>query len=325
MEAFLGGDEATTAFCLDDDDYATLQNYIVELEEKLVLQKELLEKKTNETAEFIATISHQLKTPLAGIRLYCEMDHAPHEKKQLVLIEQMEHHIKSLLTLEKFRANAYTLEFARHPLKELVESAWDQLQPLYGGIRLRVNGDEPLRCDRYWLSEAFLNIFKNACESKDRAGEINVNIFRQQSSVFVETEDTGGGVREEELARIFTRFARLNKENDAGGVGLGLAITKAIAEKHHAPLIAGTTASGLKISFLFPDHQRTSYDIVNSVCPRSSGSLRAEALNLHESGCGGFAAATDRPPGAVSSELFAAREAAGREAKSGYPVKKLVF
>ena len=252
LEAFLGGDDANTAFSLEDDDYSALKNYIVELEEKLVLQKDLLEKKTNETAEFIASISHQLKTSLAGIKLYCEMDHAPHYAKQLELIEQMEHHIKSLLTLEKFRADAYILEFDRHRLKALIEDTWNKLHPMYSGIRLVVQGDEPLRCDRYWLGEAFLNIFKNSCESMDGAGTISVNIFKEQSSIFVEIEDSGGGVNESDLTHIFTRFTRLRKESNSGGVGLGLAITKAIAEKHHATMIAVNAASGLKITFCFP-------------------------------------------------------------------------
>ncbi len=252
LEAFLGGNEDNSIFNLEDSSYATLKNYIYALEERLVFQKDLLEKKTNETAEFIASISHQLKTPLAGIKLYCEMDHAPHYEKQLELIEQMEHHIKSLLTLEKFRADAYILEFDQHPLKELIESSWSKVHPMYSGIRLLVQGDESLRCDRYWLGEAFLNIFKNSCESIDGAGAINVNIFKEQSSIFVEIEDSGGGVNESELTHIFTRFTRLRKENNSGGVGLGLAITKAIAEKHHATIIAANTASGLKITFCFP-------------------------------------------------------------------------
>lgn len=252
LEAFLKGSETNTAFILEDNDYSALRNDIIELEEQLVLQKDLLEKKTNETAEFIASISHQLKTPLAGIKLYCEMDHASHYEKQLELIEQMEHHIKSLLTLKKFRADAYILEFDQHPLKELIESSWSKLLPMYSGIRLVVHGDESLRCDRYWLGEAFLNIFKNSCESMEGAGVINVNILKEQSSIFVEIEDSGGGVNESELTHIFTRFTRLRKESNSGGIGLGLAITKAIAEKHHATIIAVNTALGLKITFCFP-------------------------------------------------------------------------
>lgn len=82
--------------------------------------------------------------------------------------------------------------------------------------------------------------------------EINVSIFRQQSSVFVEIEDTGGGIKENELERVFTRFTRLNKEDKSGGSGLGLAITKAIVEKNHGTIITLYMVSGLKTTFCFP-------------------------------------------------------------------------
>jgi signal transduction histidine kinase len=252
LESFLGGDETNTAFSVEDNSYATLKNYISELEERLIRQKEMLIKKSNETAGFIADISHQLKTPLAGIKLYCEMDSAPHREKQLALIEHMEHHIKSLLRLEKLRVDAYKLEFKRHDIRGIIENSWDKLQPVFGNVTLTVNGSEELRCDGYWLGEAFLNILKNSCEYMKDAGEITVSIFAEQSSVFVEIEDTGGGIQDSELERIFTRFRRINRAGKTDGAGLGLAITKAIVEKHHGTVIASNTAAGLKTTFCFP-------------------------------------------------------------------------
>lgn len=252
LRAFLRDDNSIVGFSTEDNIYSNLRNYIVELEEKLLLQKDLLEKKTNETAEFIANISHQLKTPLAGIKLYCEMDHAPHCDKQLALIEHMEHHIKSLLTLEKFRVDAYVLEFQQHDLKELLEETWEELNPIYGKIEMTVSGNEALRCDRYWLSEAFLNVFKNSIEHMQGSGEIRINIFKQQSAIFVEIDDNGGGIKEGDIERIFARFSRLSKSDQSGGVGLGLAITRMITEKHHGTVIASNTSIGLRLTFCFP-------------------------------------------------------------------------
>jgi signal transduction histidine kinase len=256
LTAFLEGREISPRFSVDDDDFALLENAVVELESRLLLEQEKARRESQKNAEFIADVSHQLKTPLAALKLYCEMDQAQNPGKdlsrQLALIERMENLIFSLLRLEKLRADAYEMRFAEHNLGDLARQVWSELQPLYPGKRFHLAGSAAMRCDAYWLGEALRNILKNSCEHTPPEGEVNIFITQTERSITITVEDNGGGIPEEELPGLFRRFFRSSRARPDGGVGLGLAIARTIVEKHHGLVSAENTARGLQIALCFP-------------------------------------------------------------------------
>ena len=111
LERFLSGETQTPAFSVRDNRFALFENAVIELETSLLQSRENEREESRRTAQLLADVSHQLKTPLAGLRLYCELDAARHQKESLQLIEHMEKLIYSLLRLEKLRAGAYELNF----------------------------------------------------------------------------------------------------------------------------------------------------------------------------------------------------------------------
>ncbi len=252
---FLEGRDKTPKFSTEDDSFALLENDIVELENRLLLEQNKRQKERQKNAEFIADISHQLKTPLAALRLYCEMDKGydsrPHTPQQLLLIERMEHLISSLLRLEKLRANIYEMIFTEQNLSQLVKQVWEEIQPLYPEKAFSITGNATMRCDPYWMAEGLKNILINSCRHTPPDGRIEVSLTATDSSITITVEDNGKGIPEEELPKIFHRFYR-SSPTQKEGAGIGLAITKTIVEKHHGMIYVENTAEGLKITLHFP-------------------------------------------------------------------------
>jgi signal transduction histidine kinase len=123
---------------------------------------------------------------------------------------------------------------------------------MYPEKAFHISGSATLRCDSSWLGEACLNVLKNSCEHTLHNGKIMVLLDTSDASITITIEDNRSGVPEEELPGLFRRFSRSYRAAPKGGVGIGLAITKTIVEKHHGTIYAGNTADGLKITMCFP-------------------------------------------------------------------------
>jgi signal transduction histidine kinase len=252
---FLEGRDLKPRFSVNDNTFAIFENAVIELESRLLLEREKAHKENKKNADFITDVSHQLKTPLSALKLYCEMDsnnQGEYNQKQFVLIERMEYLIFSLLRLEKLRADAYEMQFTPGDFNQVIRQVWEELMPLFPGRSLRVSGRASMRFDAYWMGEALKNIIKNSCEHTAHNGTIHVLLDTSDVSVTVSVEDNGGGLPEADLPKLFQRFYRTSRTALNGGVGIGLAITKTIVEKHHGTIYAENTAQGLKIMMCFP-------------------------------------------------------------------------
>lgn len=238
-----------------DGAMAHLQNNIFELETRLVQEREYTKQEAKNNTEFISDISHQLKTPLAGLRLYCEMEHSTspssHTEKELVLVEKMEKLIHNVLKLEKIRSDTYVMNFEEIEISLILEELKTEFCTLFPQKQIKIDGKGVLRCDKSWLREAFGNIIKNACEHTTADGKIDILIEQAEKSVSVTIEDNGGGVPENELPLLFKRFHRTEKASP-DSAGIGLSITKAIVEKHHGTITVENGEKGLRFSICFP-------------------------------------------------------------------------
>lgn len=250
---FLAGRIKSPAFSVRDDAFAPLENGVVELENRLLQLSRLRESLAQGNRQIVADLSHQLKTPLSSLRLYCEMDGAEHLPQQIQLIERMERLISALLRLEKLEAGAFDFQFAPCQLHEVVQALVSSFQLAHPAKRFIVRGQVRLRCDTAFIREALSNLIKNACEHTGPEGRIEIAMEQKEGLASITVQDDGGGLPEAELPLFFRRFYRSSAARGKEGAGIGLAITLEIIRRHHGSIRVENAAGGLRFSILLPD------------------------------------------------------------------------
>lgn len=194
--------------------------------------------------DIMSDISHQLKTPLASLTVFLDLlydGRVPDvdKQKQMLLesknqVSRMEWMVLSMLKLARIEAGA--IQFEKHPcsLYAIVAQAKESVAYLTEkrGQQIDVQIDEKqmLVCDGDWLTEAIINLLKNA---SDYSGEqTTIHIWTEDNLMYtrIYVKDEGCGIAESELKNIFKRFYRINKEVNPNSVGIGLSLTKSIVE-----------------------------------------------------------------------------------------------
>ena len=251
VDGYNSGTAPMLDVALQENRLAQLHNGIADLQLSLERARELNIEECSRTSQLTADISHQLKTPLTTLRLYTEMDNAPHMEAALEQIQRMENLIQSLLRLERLCSDGYAFRFAPADADDIIREQWQSLQTIWPVKTLIIEGSAHIRCDENWLGEAFLHLLKNACEHTKDDGVIRVRLERTEAAFFCVIEDNGGGVAPEELPMLFRRFYRAQHQSKKGA-GIGLAIVREIIQRHHGSIVAENGRHGLKMTVSMP-------------------------------------------------------------------------
>jgi len=209
--------------------------------------------------DFVANVSHDLKTPLTSIQGFAQalMDGTVSEAEGRVaaarVIYDESDRLRRLVDdlLDLARIDAGQVEFKREPvdLGPLLEAvmAGASLRAQHAGVILE--HEQPDRAtiigDGDRLSQVFTNLVDNAIKHSPQGGQVRVWTKREQGWVSIHVDDQGEGIPEEELSRIFERFYQVDKSRTSGrgrGVGLGLAIVSELVEAHGGRVVAQSSS-----------------------------------------------------------------------------------
>ena len=200
--------------------------------------------------DFVANVSHELKTPLAAIRGYAETlrDGAVDEpatarrfnERILLQCRRLQALLDDLLTLSRLESvtpqpverEPVELPAVIHRAAEVLSDAARERQ-----VRIELDVDEevpPVSGDPEGIERLVINLLDNAVKYNRPEGTVSLRLSQADGHALLEVSDTGIGIPQDALARIFERFYRVDKgrSRDEGGTGLGLAIVKHVAQTH---------------------------------------------------------------------------------------------
>jgi len=200
-------------------------------------------------SQFVASVSHELKTPLTSIRMFAETillgrAAAPEAQTEYLEIivnesERLTRLLNNVLDFSKIEQGKKIYRFEPTCLAEVVQAAARTLQyPLaQQGFQLRVeieNGLPAVRVDPDAIEQAILNLLTNAMKYSGDAREIDLRLLKKDSRAVIQVTDRGVGIPAKEQARIFEKFYRVaTPENQrVPGTGLGLTLVEHIAKAH---------------------------------------------------------------------------------------------
>ncbi len=197
--------------------------------------------------DFLGNVSHELRTPLASLRALVDtlrdgaMEDPPAARR---FLDHMETEVDALTQIIQESLELSRIESGRVPLRlsptavpDVVLAAVERLRPQAerAGLLVQLNLPEGLPrvlADQERVQQVITNLVHNAIKFTPAGGEIHIGADLADDEVVISVRDTGIGIADEDLSRVFERFYKSDRARSGGGTGLGLAIAKHIVQGH---------------------------------------------------------------------------------------------
>ncbi len=216
--------------------------------------------------ELVAWVSHDLRTPLAGIRAMAEAledgvaeDPAGYHKQLRVEADRLSGMVDTLFLLSRLHAGAVRPVRERVAVGDLVSDAVASARPVASARGVQLAGgadpDAVADLDVGQLSRALANLLTNAVRHTPAAGTVTVTARREGDGVLLEVTDGCGGIPDDDLPRVFDlawRGERARTSGPDGGGGLGLAVTRGVVEAHGGVVTVANVKGGCRFAVRLP-------------------------------------------------------------------------
>ena len=230
-----------------------------------VLAENALKDADRRKDEFLATLAHELRNPLAPISNAVQLMRRPDGRRQADRVVEMVGRqvrqivrlVDDLMEVSRITRGKIDLRLERLPFAEIVRGAVESSLPAIerAGHQLAVaQPDQPpmVEGDRVRLTQVFVNLLNNAAKYTDGGGRIWLDVRREDDTLVASVRDTGIGIPEAELPRVFDMFAQAHRAagRGQGGLGIGLTMVRSLVEMHHGTVEARSAGNGQGSEFI---------------------------------------------------------------------------
>ncbi len=221
--------------------------------------------------QYLGNVAHELKTPIFNIQGYIstlldggledELINRKYLERAEKSIDRLINIVNDLDTISKLENDMNRLNMERFDIVALAKEIAEQLEmeAAKRDVKLTVKGADSLpspfwvMADKHFVGQVLVNLIINSIHYGKEGGSTRIKFRDMLDKILIEVEDTGVGIRKEDMPRIFERFYRVDKgrSREQGGTGLGLAIVKHIVEAH-GERISVRSELGVGTTFTFP-------------------------------------------------------------------------
>lgn len=251
---------------IDDSMFSKLQHQTLKLINILKSQNKKMEDEKNEIKSLISDIAHQLKTPLTNMKMYSEFlqddDLSEEDRKEfnnivLLSLDKLCFLVESMIKMSRLESSVISLHKIKSDINEAIldaiTSVYKKARSKSINIEFKPEHKIQISYDRKWTSEAIFNIIENAVKYSPNESTIYINLEKYEMFTRIDIKDSGVGIPEEEIPKIFRRFYRgINVLNEEG-IGIGLYLSREIITKQNGYIKVSSLQKGSIFSIFLPN------------------------------------------------------------------------
>ncbi len=252
-----------------DEDFVAIEGFVTDITERK-LAEEALQEVDRLKSEFVANVSHELKTPLQAItgstRLILAKKVPDHETQRefLTIIDKQSKRltelINDLLDASRMESGRFSIDRVPTDVGEIVHAAIEETGSIAGEKGISIHADvslSPARAlsDATRIKQVIINLLGNAIKFSDEGSTITVRVEQTNSEVLTQVSDHGCGIPDDAIPKLFDRFHQIDGSatRNSGGSGLGLYISKQIVDAHGGQMwVESKLGEGSTFSFTLP-------------------------------------------------------------------------